>query len=317
MWFANRTIPLVLGTLSTRRATRVESNRSCPGKRCRGISVHCSSLNLLTITARSVPAGPRLAHAHPAGDLRQQGQETHHRSGGSSRQALEEGARAAMPADAVEKGVHGVAGQAAERDCAHIGEDLGHLGVAVVRAQVRDRFRIEPVEMLRVVLGKQDRRGLGRALCLKRLDLMAEDLVDLLERHAVSHRPVGVTPLAVAAVGHRGHAEHDLLAQRGGGLRPHQRCEKDGARGHDVGHRPETVAGGERPLRPPRRLRPRACAILGALQVCCCHCRRVLRGVEVHQLIPWDAPSLMMIFSGSTSYTQGAEFFQPFFILFP
>jgi hypothetical protein len=63
------------------------------------------------------------------------------------------------------KSVHSVAGQAAERDCAHVGEDLGHLGIAVVLAQVHYRFRIELVEILRVVLSKQDRRGLGRVLC--------------------------------------------------------------------------------------------------------------------------------------------------------
>jgi hypothetical protein len=36
---------------------------------------------------------------------------------------------------ASKKGVHGVAGQAAERDCAHVGEDLDHLGLAVILAQ--------------------------------------------------------------------------------------------------------------------------------------------------------------------------------------
>ena len=148
-------------------------------------------------------------------------------------------------------GVHGVAGQAAERDRAHVGEDLGHLGVAVVLAQVLDRFRIELVELFRVVLGEQDRRGLGRVLGLQRLELLAEDLVDLFQRHAVGHRPVAVAPLAVAAVGDRDHAEHDLLAQRSGGLRPDQRREEDGDRGHDVGDGPEDVAGGERALHLP------------------------------------------------------------------
>ena len=92
-------------------------------------------------------------------------------------------------AEAAENGVHGVAGQAPERDGAYVREDLGSLGIAVVLAQVADRFRIEPVQILRVVLSKQDRRSLGLVPCLKRLDLLAEDLVDLFQRHAVGLRP--------------------------------------------------------------------------------------------------------------------------------
>ena len=52
---------------------------------------------------------------------------------------------------------------------------------------------------------------------------LAEDLVHLFQRYAVRHGPVAVAPGAVAAIGDRGHAQHDLLAQRGGDPRPDQR----------------------------------------------------------------------------------------------
>jgi hypothetical protein len=120
----------------------------------------------------------------------------------------------------VKKCLHGVAEQAAQRDRANARQDLSHLRLAVVLAQPRDRIRIAPVQLFGVVLSKQDRRGLGRVFGLLRLDLVTEDLVHLLERDALGRGPVGVTPLAVAAVRDRGHAEHDLLAQRRRGLRP-------------------------------------------------------------------------------------------------
>ena len=184
-------------------------------------------------------------------------------------------------------------------------------------AQVLDRFRVEPVEVLGIVLSKQDRRGLGRVLCLQRLDLSPEDLVDLFQRHTVGHRPVGVAPLAIAAVGDRRHAEHHLLAQRSRGLRPDQRCEQDGRRDDDVGDRSDEVVCGERALRLSGSLRRRvgggvrASRGMGPSSSLATSWRR-----GAHR-IPCARPSSMMIFSGSTSYTQGATFFQPFFILLP
>ena len=129
--------------------------------------------------------------------------------------------------EAAENGVHGVAGQAAERDGTNVGQDLGYLGLAVIPAQVSERCRIEPVEILRVVLSEQDGGCFGRVLGLQRLDLLAEDLVDLFQRHAPRQCPVGVTPPAIAAVGDRGYAQENLLPQRGRDFRPDQRYEKN------------------------------------------------------------------------------------------
>ncbi len=133
----------------------------------------------------------------------------------------------------------------------HEGEDLVHLGVAIVLAQVLHRFRIDPVKMLCVMLTKNDCRGLCRVLC--RLDLKAEDLVDLLQGHALVHCPMGVRPLAVAGFIDRGHAEEGPLSQRSRCLRSAQQPRQDSSRerGQEVDDRPDEVLRSQRRLRLP------------------------------------------------------------------
>jgi hypothetical protein len=79
----------------------------------------------------------------------------------------------AAAAGAVEEGVGGVAGQGAEGDRAQVGEDLGNLGIVVAPAQALDRIRIDSIAMLGIMLGGQDRRGLGRVLRSKRISRTA------------------------------------------------------------------------------------------------------------------------------------------------
>ena len=81
--------------------------------------------------------------------------------------------RVPLAAEAPEKGVQRVAGQASEGDGPYVGEDFRDLGFAVVLAQVLDRRGVDPVEVLGVVLGKEDRRRLGGILCRQRLVLLA------------------------------------------------------------------------------------------------------------------------------------------------
>jgi hypothetical protein len=68
---------------------------------------------------------------------------------------------AALAANSLEDGIHGIAAQVRERNEVHVRDDFPHLCLGEIVAKTLHRFRIDLAELLGIVLAEEDGGRLG------------------------------------------------------------------------------------------------------------------------------------------------------------
>ncbi len=218
-------------------------SRVLPSTRARAPAVRRHGLR------RAMPCRSPLVGSNELSQLHQQNQNEQYRGENGSNNTLKDGDGATPAAKAIERtstvlplrfvNVMKNTYPTISRTCC----------LAEIVAQILHRFRIDLVEMLGIVLAKQNGRRFGGIARLEGAVLTAEYLVDRFQWDALGCRPMGMTPRAVSAVIDRGDSEHDLFAKRLGSSRPEYRPDDDGRRNCHVGDRFQNVARRKRTFR--------------------------------------------------------------------